>query len=73
MGSSGKRTDFLEAAVRTMLSMILGFALRAGRAFYSDKSDKRESSEKCEVEGSSMLGILMFSRVINPLEEFDRL
>lgn len=31
--------------------MILGFALRAGRAFYSDKSDKRESSEKCEVEG----------------------
>lgn len=51
MGSSGKRTDFLEAAVRTMLSMILGFALRAGRAFYSDKSDKRESSEKCEVEG----------------------
>lgn len=28
--------------------MILGFALRAGRAFYSDK---RESSEKCEVEG----------------------
>lgn len=55
--------------------MILGFALRAGRAFYSDKSDKRESSEKCEVEGggSSMLGILMFSRVINPLEEFDRL
>lgn len=54
MGSSGKRTVFLEAAVRTMLSMILGFALRAGRAFYSDKSDKsdkRESSEKCEVEG----------------------
>ena len=51
MGSSGERTDFLEAAVRTMLSMILGFALRAGRAFYSDKSDKRESSEKCEVEG----------------------
>lgn len=53
--------------------MILGFALRAGCAFYSDKSDKRESSEKWEVEGPSVLEILMFSRVINPLEEFDRL
>ena len=73
MGSSGKRTDFLEAAVRTMLSMILGFALRAGRAFYSDKSDKRNLVRSARLRGSSMLGILMFSRVINPLEEFDRL